>query len=75
MDNIISFKPPFLILSDLKSAMTLIFGLPYETKKSFSVDDEGTRWFHTGDAGHIDEDNHVIYLDRMKDIEPESRKG
>jgi long-chain acyl-CoA synthetase len=39
-----------------------------ETKKSFSVDDEGTRWFHTGDAGHIDEDNHVIYLDRMKDM-------
>jgi long-chain acyl-CoA synthetase len=39
-----------------------------ETKKSFSVDKEGRRWFHTGDAGHIDEDNHVIYLDRMKDM-------
>ena len=39
-----------------------------ETKKSFSVDDEGTRWFHTGDAGYIDENNHVIYLDRVKDM-------
>jgi long-chain acyl-CoA synthetase len=36
-----------------------------ETTRSFSVDDEGRRWFHTGDAGHIDEDNHVIYLDRF----------
>jgi long-chain acyl-CoA synthetase len=39
-----------------------------ETTRSFSVDDGGTRWFHTGDAGHIDEDNHVIYLDRVKDM-------
>jgi len=39
-----------------------------ETKKSFSVDEEGMRWFHTGDAGYIDENDHVIYLDRMKDM-------
>jgi long-chain acyl-CoA synthetase len=39
-----------------------------ETAKSFSVDDDGMRWFHTGDAGHIDENNHVIYLDRLKDM-------
>jgi len=25
-------------------------------------------WFHTGDAGYIDEDGHLIYLDRVKDM-------
>ena len=32
------------------------------------VEENGTRWFRTGDAGHIDEDGHLIYLDRMKDM-------
>jgi long-chain acyl-CoA synthetase len=41
---------------------------PEETAKSLSVDEEGTRWFHTGDAGYIDDDGHVIYLDRLKDM-------
>ncbi len=39
-----------------------------ETAKSLSIDDHGTRWFHTGDAGYIDDDGHVIYLDRVKDM-------
>ena len=30
--------------------------------------ENGERWFRTGDAGHIDEDGHLIYLDRMKDM-------
>jgi long-chain acyl-CoA synthetase len=25
-------------------------------------------WFHTGDAGYIDEDQHLIYLDRVSDL-------
>jgi long-chain acyl-CoA synthetase len=44
------------------------FKNPEETKNSLSVDENGMRWFHTGDAGHIDEDGHVIYLDRMSDM-------
>jgi len=38
------------------------------TAKSISVDENGRRWFHTGDAGYIDEDGHVIYLDRVKEM-------
>jgi len=26
------------------------------------------RWFHTGDAGHIAEDGHIIYLDRVAEM-------
>lgn len=25
-------------------------------------------WYHSGDAGHLDEDGHIIYLDRMSDM-------
>ncbi|MDE0143421.1 MAG: AMP-binding protein [Caldilineaceae bacterium] len=32
------------------------------------VEEDGMRWFRTGDAGHIDEDGHLIYLDRLKDM-------
>ena len=39
-----------------------------ETAEAISVDKDGTRWFHTGDAGYIDEGGHLIYLDRMKDM-------
>lgn len=28
----------------------------------------GKRWFRTGDAGHVDEDGHLIFLDRVKNI-------
>lgn len=31
-----------------------------------ALDEEG--WFHTGDAGYIDEDGHLIYLDRLKEM-------
>ncbi|MBI3960800.1 MAG: AMP-binding protein [Chloroflexi bacterium] len=32
------------------------------------LEDEEGRWFCTGDAGYIDEDGHLIYLDRVKDM-------
>jgi long-chain acyl-CoA synthetase len=38
------------------------------TASALSVDENGTRWFHSGDAGYLDEDNHLIYLDRVKDM-------
>ncbi|MFQ5437031.1 MAG: AMP-binding protein, partial [Anaerolineae bacterium] len=38
------------------------------TDKSVVVDADGRRWFCTGDAGHIDEDGQLIYLDRVKDM-------
>ena len=39
-----------------------------ETDKSLSVDEQGMRWFHSGDAGYIDDDGHLVYLDRVKDM-------
>ncbi|MDH3944648.1 MAG: AMP-binding protein [Anaerolineae bacterium] len=38
------------------------------TQDALQVDDEGRRWFFTGDAGYVDEDGHLIYLDRVKDM-------
>ena len=36
---------------------------PEKTEEA-KIDD----WFHTGDAGYIDENGHLIYLDRMSDM-------
>jgi long-chain acyl-CoA synthetase len=41
---------------------------PEQTESATYVDEDGVRWFRTGDAGHIDEDEHLIYLDRLKDM-------
>lgn len=41
---------------------------PEATDKDILVDAEGTRWFCTGDAGYIDEDGHIIYQDRVKNM-------
>jgi long-chain acyl-CoA synthetase len=38
------------------------------TAQALEIDENGIRWFHTGDAGYVDEDGHLIYLDRMKDM-------
>jgi len=38
------------------------------TAESLSIHDDGTRWLHTGDAGYIDEEGHLIYLDRVSDM-------
>ena len=38
------------------------------TAKSIHTDESGMRWFMTGDAGYIDDEGHLIYLDRLKDM-------
>ncbi|MCO5179412.1 MAG: AMP-binding protein [Candidatus Promineofilum sp.] len=40
---------------------------PANTAKDI-IDDDGRRWFRSGDAGYIDDDGHLIYLDRVKDM-------
>lgn len=41
---------------------------PEQSQSCLYVDEGNVRWFRTGDAGHIDEDGHLIYLDRLKDM-------
>ncbi|MDX1612686.1 MAG: AMP-binding protein [Candidatus Promineifilaceae bacterium] len=41
---------------------------PEATAEAVHVDEDGKRWFRTGDAGYIDDDGHLIYLDRLKDM-------
>lgn len=41
---------------------------PEATAKDIMVDENGRRWFCTGDAGYIDEDGHVIFQDRVKNM-------
>ena len=40
------------------------------TQRALEIDSEGIAWFHTGDAGHIDDDQHLIYLDRLTEMIP-----
>jgi long-chain acyl-CoA synthetase len=41
---------------------------PEATESSLWVDEDGRSWFRTGDAGYIDDDGHIIYLDRVKEM-------
>ena len=41
---------------------------PEATASSLWVDENGRHWFRTGDAGYIDDDGHIIYLDRVKEM-------
>jgi long-chain acyl-CoA synthetase len=38
------------------------------TEEALTVDEDGTRWFHTGDAGYMDPHGHLIYLDRLTEM-------
>ncbi len=37
-----------------------------EKSTAEALDQDG--WYHTGDAGHVDKDGHLIYLDRVTDM-------
>ncbi len=41
---------------------------PADTEKALEVDGSGQSWFHTGDAGYLDKQGHLIYLDRVKEM-------
>lgn len=43
--------------------------MPEETNEAFKVDENGVRWFYTGDIGEIDNHNGSLkIIDRKKDL-------
>ncbi len=50
------------------SVMKGYYKNPEATAKDILVEEDGSRWFCSGDAGYIDEDNHVIFQDRVKNM-------
>ena len=38
------------------------------TLQALIIDEQNRRWFRTGDAGHLSEGGHLIYLDRVKEM-------
>jgi long-chain acyl-CoA synthetase len=51
------------ILVDKDSVFVGYYKNPEATEKKFSGG-----WFHTGDAGHFNDDGHLIFIDRMDDM-------
>jgi long-chain acyl-CoA synthetase len=52
------------ILSRSAAVFSGYYKNPDATRET--LDEQG--WLHSGDAGHIDEDGHLIVLDRLKDV-------
>lgn len=41
---------------------------PVSSENALAKDEQGKIWFQTGDAGYLDEDGHLIYMDRVKEM-------
>jgi len=44
------------------------YKMPEKTKEDFYIDENGIRWFKTGDIGMIDETGNLTLIDRKKDL-------
>ncbi|MBL8204559.1 MAG: long-chain fatty acid--CoA ligase [Blastocatellia bacterium] len=56
------------ILASGANIMQGYFNKPEATAETLSHDEQGHRWLHTGDIGHLDADGYLYITDRKKDL-------
>ena len=56
------------ILIGGENVATGYYKMPEKTAEDFFTDDDGVRWFKTGDIGQIDENGTLRIVDRKKDL-------
>ncbi len=56
------------ILSSSPGISPGYWNLPEETREAFFKDEEGRRWFRSGDIGYMDEDGYTFVVDRIKSM-------
>ena len=57
-----------LILTGGSNIAAGYYKLPEKMAEEFFTDEEGWRWFHTGDIGQFHEDGTIKIVDRKKDL-------
>ena len=58
------------LLFSSPNLMTAYYRMPKETREVITIDENETRWLHTGDLGMIDTDGFVYITGRIKRIYP-----